>query len=93
VVLALADHEAVVAGGEAGVSAAGVVGGQEQGLAGRGVTGIGRRPAAARMAAMAMTAGRSSRRGRCDAVRRDHSVPPVMSLANDCGSGGTIRPR
>ena len=39
--LALVDHEPVVAGGEGGVDAAGGVGGHEQGLAQRGVAGFG----------------------------------------------------
>ena len=41
VVLAAGDHEPVVAGGEGGVDAAGLVGRHEQGFAERGVAGLG----------------------------------------------------
>jgi hypothetical protein len=46
-VLALVHHEAVVAGGEGGVGAAGLIGGHEQGLAQRGVPGLGGWPVVA----------------------------------------------
>ena len=55
--LPLVAHESVVAGGEGGVDAAGLVGGHEQGFTQRGVAGLGGWPV------MAVDAGGVERRG------------------------------